>query len=165
VLDIPDWIIAIALGVVGGLIRVAISRTWVWPHRLPTDDGRPGFDLGSVGHLITGGASGFVLWALVTRQLFADQGFGLGTIAATILVGLGGGEALMSLLNKMFGVATSQQADQQANQETRAIAERQARAIDTLTQDLSECQERERRLREEVEKLRQSGTPDNQRVE
>src|SRR5215203_5469934 len=92
--------IAFALGLVGGVIRITFGWNWVWPHRLPSEDGRPGFVLGSIGTLVTSGASGFILWALVTRQFFEDQGFGVSTIAATILVGMGGGDALMGLLDK-----------------------------------------------------------------
>jgi hypothetical protein len=154
-------LIAFGLGLVGGLIRVLISRRWVWPHKLPAEDGRPGFEFGSAGTLLTAGAAGSLLWVPFTSHLFADQGFGRYTIVAAIFVGLGGGDILMTYLSKWFGVAVNQQADQLVNQETRAIAEPQARSIETLTQDLSECQERERRLREEVERLKQAGTPDN----
>src|SRR5215213_1584031 len=141
-----NGVIAFMLGVIGGVIRITFSRTWVWPHRLPNDDGRPGFALGSVGTLATAGASGFLLWALVTNQLFAGQGFGLRTIAATVLVGLGGGEALMAFLDKMLGVSTSQQADQQANQETMAFAKPLAEAQKSLSQQLSDSQQREQQL-------------------
>lgn len=149
----PEWIIAIVLGLVGGVIRVVISGTVVWPRRNSTDDGKPSLELGSLGTILAGGAAGFVLWALIADLLFDDQGFGLRTIAATILAGLGGGDALIHYLNRRYGVTVNQE----ANKETRAIAEPQANSIETLSQELSDCTERERKLREEVEKLKKGG--------
>jgi len=155
---VPEWGIAIVLGLMGGLIRVVIGGTVDWPRmRRSTDGDKPGLELNSLGTLLAGGAAGFVLWALVGNQLFPDQGFGLRTTAATILAGLGGGDALMNYLNRRYGVVINQQ----ANQETGAIAGPQARAIETLTQDLSDCQERERKLQEEVNRLRKGSTLDN----
>jgi hypothetical protein len=158
---VSSAIIAFLLGLLGGAIRVAIAREWIWPHKMPADDGRPGIRFGSLGTLVAGGASGCILWALFTRQLLDDQGFGTSTIAATVLVGIGGGEVLMSWLDNLLGVTTSQQAVQQANQETSAIAKSLAESQKTLVQDLSDCQKRERGLREELERLKKSGTPDN----
>jgi hypothetical protein len=167
-----DGVIAFLLGVAGGVIRIAFSWTWVWPHKLSNDDGRPGFVLGSLGTLATAGASGFLLWALVTNELFADKGFGIKTIAATILVGLGGGEALMAFLDKLLGVTTGQQANQQVNHETSAIAKPLAEAQKTLTQDVSdlrkqvqelqhdkqELQDKNRELQEELGRLKKNDT-------
>lgn len=148
---IPNWIIAFGLGLAGGLIRVAIDRFVVWPHRGSPSDDKPGFDLGFVGTLVGGGAAGTLVWVLFTNELFADQGFGPKTIAATILVGLGGSDILMHYLSKWFGVATNQQ----VNQETRAIAEPQARSIENLTQEVSDSRERERHLQEQNRKLQE----------
>lgn len=153
---IPNWITAFGLGLIGGLLRVAIDRPVVWPHRRTADEGGPGFDLGFVGTLLTAGAAGSLLWVPLTSHLFADEGFGRYTIVAAIFVGLGGGDILMTYLSKWFGVTTSQQ----VNQETSAIAEPQARAIDTLTQEVAYLRERERHLldrnrelQEEIDRL------------
>ncbi len=136
---------------------MVISGVVVWPRRRPPDSDRPGFEFGFLSTLLGGGAAGGLLWTLITDQMFVDEGFGVRTAAATILAGLGGGAALTSWVNSKFGTAIDQQADQQANQETGAIAEPQARAIETLTQDLTNCIERERKLREEVERLKKGG--------
>jgi hypothetical protein len=147
---VPNWIIAFGLGVAGGVIRVLISRKWVWPHKLSTEDGGPGFEFGSVGTLLTAGSAGSLLWVPFTSHLFADQGFGRYTTVAAIFVGLGGGDILMTYLNKWLGVT----ATQQANQETGVILERQARSIDNLTQEVSDLRARERELQEEIDRLK-----------
>jgi hypothetical protein len=149
----PNWITAFGLGLVGCLLRVAIDRPVVWPHRRTADEGGPGFDLGFVGTLFTAGAAGSLLWVPLTSHLFADEGFGRYTIVAAIFVGLGGGDILMTYLSKWFGVSVSQQANQQVNQETSEIAKPLAEAQMSLSQQLSESQQREQQLRDELEKL------------
>src|SRR5829696_6044071 len=151
---VPNWITAFGLGLLGGLIRVAIDRPVVWPHRRSADEGGPGFDLGFVRTLLTAGAAGSLLWVPLTSHLFADQGYSRSTIVAAIFVGMGGGDILMTYLSKWFGVTTNQQ----DNQETSAIAKPLAEAQKSLSDQLSDCQQREQQLREELEKLKQSGT-------
>jgi hypothetical protein len=151
---VPESIIAIILGLVGGLARVVIDSVIVWPQRGVDESNRRVYYLGSFSTVVAGGLGGFIAWALTTDALFADEGFGFKTIAATILAGIAGTEILLNQVNKKFGVAINRQADQQANQETRAIAEPQARSIETLTEELSDYKEQERKLREEIERLK-----------
>jgi mannitol-specific phosphotransferase system IIBC component len=52
--------------------------------------------LGSFSTVVAGGLGGFIAWALTTDALFADEGFGFKTIAATILAGIAGTEILLT---------------------------------------------------------------------
>ncbi|MEJ7632844.1 MAG: hypothetical protein WKF28_10075 [Rubrobacteraceae bacterium] len=158
---VPEWGIAIALGLLGGVLRVVIGNVVVRPQRGVDDSGKRVYYLGSLSTVVVGAAAGFVAWALTTGELFKDEGFGAKTVAATILAGIAGTEILLNYVNRKLGVATSQLADQQANQETGAIAEPQARSIEVLTKNWSDCQERERKLQEDVNRLRKGGTLDN----
>ena len=153
-----EFAIAGFWGLIGGLIRVVISGSFVWPRRRSADSDEPGFEFGSLGVILAGGAAGAVLWALAIYPYYADQGFSVWPSAATVLAGVGGGDALLNYFNRQYGVAINQE----ANQETGNIAESQARSIETVGQLLADCQERERKLREEVDKLKQGGTFDNQ---
>jgi len=160
-----DWIVAGGLGLVGGAIRLAINRFLVYPHGRSTEDDRPGLDLGFLSILVTAGAAGSLLWVPFTSHLFDDHGFGRSTIVTAIIVGIGGGDILMTYVNKVLGLTSTQQVDQQANQETTAIAKPLAEAQKTLAEQLSECQKREQELRKEAERLKKSGTPESGDVE
>jgi hypothetical protein len=149
----PDWVIAILLGLLGGFIRVVISGAVVWPHRRAAN-GTPRLELGSLGTVLAGGSAGFVLWALVTNQMFIDQGFGLRTVAATILVGIGGGDALMHYLERRHGATVNQQTTEGASE----IAKRQANALESLSQVLSEQGKQEDKPKEEANEPKKGGT-------
>lgn len=145
-----DLVIAIALGLLGGLLRIVIDGVVIRPESGVDDNENRVLRLGSLTPIIAGGAAGFVVWALTTNDLLATQGLGPRAVALTILAGIGGAEILLNYVNQQYGVA----AGQQANQETGATAESQAKALENLTQQLSACQERERQLREELDTLR-----------
>jgi len=155
---VPEFSIAIILGLVGGLLRIVISGVFVRPQSDTDQNENRVYRLGSLSAVIVGGAAGFVAWALTADSIFTDQGVRYRTIALTVLAGVAGAEILLNYVNQQFGVAASQQ---QANQETGAIAEPQARAIENLTQDLSDCRERERELQEEISRLKEGDTPEN----
>ena len=155
-----EGLIAVGLGLVGGLLRVVIGGVVVGP-QWEDDSDRRVYLLGSLSTVVAGGVAGFVAWALTTDALFADEGFGLKTIAVTLLAGVGGTEILLHYVNQQHGVTINQQANQEANQETGEIAGPLARTQETLVQDLSACQERERELREELERLKRDNTLDD----
>jgi len=157
----PDWIfdaiIAFALGLGGGVLRVIIGGSVVWPHRRSGEDDRPGFELGSLSTVLAGGAAGFVLWALVTRQLFADQGFGVMTVAATVLVGLGGGDSLMSYLDRRLGISTAQDTGEAVQDQAKAL--RNYSEGDQRSRERQEALEDEnKRLKEELARLKDGDT-------
>jgi hypothetical protein len=150
-----EWLIVIGLGLVGGLLRIAISGAFVRPQSDTDENENRVYRFGSLGAIVVGGAAGFVAWALATNSIFTDQGVQYRPIALTILAGVAGAEILLNYVNQQFGVAASQQ---QANQETGDIAGPLSRAQENLTEQLSECQKREQELREEVDRLKQDGT-------
>jgi hypothetical protein len=152
---VPEFLIAILWGLAGSLIRVLISGSFVWLHKRSADDGKPGFEFGSLGVIVVGGAAGCLLWALTIYPYYAE-GFGIWSSAATVLAGVGGGDALLNYFNRQYGVAASQE----ANQETGEIAGPQARSIENLTQQLEDCQKQAQELRDEVDRQKRGDKPD-----
>ena len=150
----PEWGIAIILGLVGGGLRIVLGGVFVRPQRGVDDTDNPVYRLGSLSMMIIGGAAGFLVWALATDALFVEQEFRPRFAALIVLAGVAGTEIVLNYVNRQYGVAISQE----ANQETGAIVEPQARAIENLTRQLSDCRERQRELREEVDKLKQGNT-------
>ena len=104
---VPEWGIAIALGLLGGVLRVVIGNVVVRPQRGVDDSGKRVYYLGSLSTVVVGAAAGFVAWALTTGELFKDEGFGAKTVAATILAGIAGTEILLNYVNRKLGVATT----------------------------------------------------------
>ncbi len=153
----PEFLTAIILGLVGGFLRIVISGVFVRPQSDTDENENRVYRFGSLGAVVVGGAAGFVAWALATNSIFTDQGVRYRTIALTVLAGVAGAEILLNYVNQQFGVAASQQ---QANQETGEIAGPLSRAQENLTQQLSECRERERELQDQVDRLKRGDTPD-----
>lgn len=151
----PEFLIAIILGLVGGFLRIVISGAFVRPQSDTDENENRVYRFGSLGAVIVGGAAGFVAWALGADSIFTDQGVRYRAIALTILAGIAGAEILLNYVNQQFSVAASQQ---QTNQETGEIAGPQARAIENLTQELTDCRTREQQLQEEVDRLQQDCT-------
>jgi hypothetical protein len=90
-----QWIISIAVGAVGGFFDGLYSQggvSWISPWRNET--GRTIYDLGTIGHVLTGAAAGFISYGLN----FAGAGFSappqLGPSVASFVAGVGGSEFL-----------------------------------------------------------------------
>lgn len=158
---LPHWIAAILLGLLGGGLRVVIGGRIVRPQPGIDENNRRVYYLGSASTIFAGGAAGYFAWALTTTDVFAGEGFGGKAMLATVLAGVAGTEIVWNYVSRVLGVTPDQQANQQANQETSDIVKPMAESQKTLVQDLSDCQERERQLRKELERLKKSGTPDS----
>lgn len=143
---LPYWTTSVLLGFLGGLVRVLLAREFVWPQRTTNDEGKTAYDFGSLAVILVGGAAGFVAWALTVDELFAGAGFGPKTIAATILAGLGGADALTNYVNQTYGTSVTQ--------ETSSTVESQAKSMQIVSEELERSKEEISELKEENARLR-----------
>lgn len=150
--------LAIGLGLLGGVIRVAIGGAFTEPQRGTDSSNLRAFHLGSLRPLVVGGAAGWLVWALATAQLFAEQGFGLNNALLTFSAGVAGTEILLNYINKSHGVSVSAE-------EPAKTVETQARTLEGMYGELGTSVGEERRLRDENEKLRDENRELRQQVQ
>lgn len=127
-----EWVIAILVGLIGGIFDSILTGGFAIPRIVPGTGGRRVMDPGFLGNILVGGGAGFASWALNTEAKFADMTIDVGPIAASFLAGVGGGEVLSGFVRRQFLEGTSEQT---------------ATALQTALA-------REQTLREEVERLR-----------
>jgi hypothetical protein len=143
---IPEWCIAVVLGLAGGVLRVVIGGVFVRPQRRTDSNNLRVYYLGSLRPIVAGGVAAWVAWVLTTDALYEDQGFGPKTIVATILAGVAGTEILLHYVGATQGVTIN-------SQESGTTAESQANLLESVYKDLRKSQERERKLQDEKRAL------------
>jgi hypothetical protein len=155
---IPEWTLAIGLGLLGGAIRIAIEGVFTQPQRGTDENNLRAFHFGSLRPIIVGGAAGWVVWALATAQIFAGHGFGLSNALLTFSAGIAGTEILLNYINRAHGVSV------EAEEAAKAPAT-QARTLEGMYEELGTSVAEERRLREENSSLKDENRALRQEVE
>jgi hypothetical protein len=115
-------VVSIVVGAIGGFFDGLYSQGGVTGIAARRDEvGRTVYDLGTIGHVLTGGAAGFISYALN----FAGAGFGVqiqvGPTAASLLAGIGGSEFLRRMRD-----------DRQLREATRSLSRGVAADTETM---------------------------------
>jgi hypothetical protein len=127
-----EWVVAILVGLVGGVFDCILAGGFHWPGWKPGDEGRSVYDPGFIGIILTGGAAGWAAWALTTDASFADTAVDVEPVFAAFVAGTAGSEVLSGFVKRKYLEGGSEQ---------------------TLAA-LSSSLDREQKLRQELESMR-----------
>lgn len=104
-----EWVVAIAAGLVGGVLRGLFGGLLAMPRMVMDPEGRRVLDPGFVGAILVSGGAGFGAWALTTDASFADVQIDVKPISGAFIAGFGGGQILAGFVNQQYLQATNGQ--------------------------------------------------------
>lgn len=139
-----EWIVAILVGLLGGIINPIRAGGFVKPERRTNAEGRTVYDPGFVGTIVVSVAAAFVAWLLSIDASFADKSVDAKPIATALLAGIGGSQVLSSYIDRelLEGVKN----------ETAAALSASLTREESLKAELEN-------LREELDRQRSLGSP------
>jgi hypothetical protein len=131
-----EWIVAIVVGLIGGVFDAILTGGVVRPQRLAAAN-RTVYDPGFLGNVVIGGGAGFTSWVLNVGASFADSTIDVGPIIAAFLAGAGGGELIRGFVQRQYLDGTTDQL---------------GTALSRMGTALSQANTREQALRDQLER-------------
>lgn len=101
-LVVPEWVWIVLAGLAGGLINAVRSSQGITiPYREINDRGRTTWFPGAIGNIMTGGATGLVLWLVYSPSAdFGSLNVSAKAIGASLVAGMGGSVFLDRILER-----------------------------------------------------------------
>jgi len=142
-----EWIIAIVVGLVGGVANVVVfGGGFRRPRTVEGQEGETIYDPGFAGTMFVSAVAAFLAWSYSTDASFSDQIVNVKPIAGALVAGIAGSRALAVVVDRQFGAGATEQ--------TGVAAEDLAAALAHSRDELKTARESERSLREENQDLR-----------